>query len=65
VTVADLLLNDVRAFIRRFVVLDDHQADAVTLWAAHTHVFDAFGCTRISRSAPRRRGVARHGCLRC
>jgi hypothetical protein len=39
------LLNEVRDFIRRFVVLDDHQADAVALWVAHTHVFDAFGCT--------------------
>ena len=26
-------------------MLDDAQADAVTLWVAHTHVFDAFGCT--------------------
>jgi hypothetical protein len=43
--VSALLLEDVRTFVRRFVVLDDHQADAVTLWAAHTHVFDAFGCT--------------------
>lgn len=40
-----LLLDDVRAFVRRFVVLDDAQADAVALWIAHTHVFDAFGCT--------------------
>jgi hypothetical protein len=39
------LLDDVRTFIRRFVVLDDAQAVAATLWAAHTHVFDAFGCT--------------------
>jgi Protein of unknown function (DUF3631) len=39
------LLEDVRTFIRRFVVLDDAQADAVTLWAAHTHIFDAFGIT--------------------
>jgi hypothetical protein len=39
------LLSDVRSFIRRFVVLDDVQADAVTLWAAHTHIFEAFGCT--------------------
>jgi hypothetical protein len=39
------LLDDVCAFIRRFVVLDDHQAVAVTLWVAHTHVFEAFGCT--------------------
>jgi hypothetical protein len=40
-----VLLNDVRAFIRRFVVLDDHQGDAATLWAAATHVFEAFACT--------------------
>jgi Protein of unknown function (DUF3631) len=40
-----VLLDDVRAFIRRFVVLDDVQADAVTLWTAHTHAFDAFDCT--------------------
>jgi hypothetical protein len=39
------LLGDVRQFIRRFVALDDLQADAVTLWAAHTHVMDAFSCT--------------------
>jgi Protein of unknown function (DUF3631) len=44
-TSGSLTLDDVRGFIRRFVVLDDAQADAVTLWAAHTHVFDAFGCT--------------------
>jgi hypothetical protein len=43
--VSALLLEDVRTFIRRFVVLDDHQADAVTLWIAHTFVFFAFGCT--------------------
>jgi hypothetical protein len=39
------LLDDVCAFLRRFVVLTDHQATAVTLWAAHTFVFDAFSCT--------------------
>ncbi len=39
------VLEDVRIFIRRFVVLDDHQADAAALWAAHTHVHDAFGVT--------------------
>jgi hypothetical protein len=39
------VLNDVRAFIGRFVVLGDAQADAVTLWAAHTHVIEAFNCT--------------------
>ena len=40
-----LVLEDVRTFVRRFVVLDDHQALAVALWVAHTHVFDAFGIT--------------------
>jgi len=39
------LLDDVHNFVRRFVVLDDSQAVAVTLWAAHTHVFEAFACT--------------------
>lgn len=40
-----VLLEDVRAFVRRFVVLTDGQADAITLWIAHTHVFDVFGIT--------------------
>lgn len=35
------LLDDVGAFIRRFVVMSDAQADAVTLWIAHTHAVDA------------------------
>jgi hypothetical protein len=39
------VLDDTREFIRRFIILDDVQADAVTLWAAHTHVFEVFGCT--------------------
>jgi Protein of unknown function (DUF3631) len=39
------LLNDVRRFIGRFVVLNDDQATAATLFAANTHVFNAFGCT--------------------
>jgi hypothetical protein len=39
------ILEDVRTFIRRFVVLNDVQADAATLWAAHTHVIEAFICT--------------------
>jgi hypothetical protein len=43
--VSTIVLDDVRRFIRRFVMLDDAQADALTLWAAHTHVFGAFGCT--------------------
>src|SRR4029077_18577129 len=40
----------------RFVVLSDAQADAVTLWAAHTHVSDAFGCTPyLAISSPEKR----------
>lgn len=39
------VLSEVRSFIRRFVALDDHQADALSLWVAHTHVYDAFPCT--------------------
>ena len=32
-----VVLGDVVRFLRRFVVLSDRQADAVALWAAHTH----------------------------
>jgi hypothetical protein len=39
------LLDDVERFVRRFVVVNEHQAAAVVLWIAHTHVFDAFDCT--------------------
>ena len=42
---SSVLLEDIRSFVRRFVVLDDAQADAVTLWAAHAHLHGAFGCT--------------------
>jgi Protein of unknown function (DUF3631) len=56
VTAGSLILNDVREFIRRFVVLDNAQADAVTLWVAHTHVFEAFGCTPyLAISSPEKR----------
>jgi len=39
------LLGDVRAYIRQYVVLSDAQADAITLWVAHTHAFDAAEAT--------------------
>src|SRR5215204_2550337 len=42
---ANRILEDLRVFIRRFVVLTDAQADAVTLWVAHTHPIEAFSCT--------------------
>ena len=42
---AAALLSAVCAFARRYVVLSDHQAVAVTLWTAHTHAIDAADCT--------------------
>src|SRR5215471_6503771 len=36
-----VLLDDVVAFLRRFVVLSEPQADAVVLWIAHTHAIAA------------------------
>ena len=55
------VLEDVRTFIRRFVVLDDHQALAVALWVALTHVYDAFGITPylVITSALKRSGKTR------
>lgn len=42
----DTVLSDVRAFIARFCVFPDkHCLNAVTLWAAHTHVIDRFYTT--------------------
>jgi hypothetical protein len=31
----------VETFIRRFVVMSDEQAATISLWAAHSHCFDA------------------------
>lgn len=40
------LLDTIRAFIRRYVVLrDDHQAVTLALWVAHTHALSAAACT--------------------
>lgn len=39
------LLDGTQRFIRRFVVLSDHQAAAVTLWIAHTHAIKAADVT--------------------
>jgi hypothetical protein len=38
-------LDDVAAFVRRFVVLTDTQTDAVALWVFHTHAIDAADVT--------------------
>jgi hypothetical protein len=35
------ILHDVQAFVRRYVVLNDAQTVAVTLWVAHTHAIAA------------------------
>jgi hypothetical protein len=35
------LLDDVVAFVRRYVVLTDAQVDAIALWIAHTHALAA------------------------
>jgi hypothetical protein len=57
----NVLLDDVRAFVRRFVVLDDAQADLVALWVAHTHAAEAFYCTPYLAitSAEKRSGKSR------
>ena len=39
------LLTDIRTFVRRFVVLTDDQACAVSLWVAHTWAIDFAYCT--------------------
>jgi hypothetical protein len=41
----DLLLDDIVAFVRRFVVLSEEQADAVALWVLHTHALPAADTT--------------------
>jgi Protein of unknown function (DUF3631) len=40
-----LILEDIVRFLRRFVVLSEAQADAITLWIAHTYVLAAFDTT--------------------
>lgn len=37
-----VLLDDLTAFVRRFVALTTEQAWALALWIAHTHTFDCF-----------------------
>jgi len=55
------LLDDVRALIRRYVIVDDAQADALTLWAAHTHALAAAEATPYLavNSAEKRSGKTR------
>jgi hypothetical protein len=39
------VLDDVVGFLHRFVVLGDAQAEAIALWIAHTHAFEAADTT--------------------
>jgi hypothetical protein len=56
-----VLLNDVNTFLRRFVVMADAQADACTLWTAHTFAIDAAEATPYLAvtSAEKRSGKSR------
>jgi hypothetical protein len=55
------LLNRTANTIRRFVILNDHQLDAIALWVAHTHAFEAAQCTPYIyiNSAEKRSGKTR------
>lgn len=58
----DALLVDVERYLRRYVVVTDEQAIAITLWVAHTHaIFDAADCTPYLsiQSATRQAGKTR------
>ena len=44
-TSLDHTLTDVEAFIRRYVVVTDHQAVAVALWVLHTYAIDVADTT--------------------
>jgi hypothetical protein len=60
-TTLPAVLQDVRAFLYRYIVLSAQQAIAITLWVAHTHAIDAANSTpylNIS-SATRRAGKTR------
>jgi hypothetical protein len=37
-----VIVDDVESFVRRFVILDDHEALMVTLWVIHTHIFERY-----------------------
>ncbi len=55
------VLDASRAFLRRYVALGDAQADAITLWAAHTWALDAADATPYLEitSAEKRSGKTR------
>src|SRR5262249_61709285 len=39
------LLNDLRSFVGRYVVLSECQATVIPLWILHTHLIDSFDVT--------------------
>jgi 5S rRNA maturation endonuclease (ribonuclease M5) len=50
------LLDEITSTIRRYVVMDEHSADAAALWVLHTHALDAAYITpRLSISSPEMR----------
>lgn len=57
----DALLTTLVVWVRRYVVVTDAQAVAITLWIAHTHAIDAFDCTPYLQitSATKRSGKTR------
>ena len=52
------LLCDIAAFLRRYVVLTEHQQRALALWIAHTYAIDSADCTPyiLIQSAEKRSG---------
>jgi hypothetical protein len=58
------LLDDVVAFVRRYVVLSNEQATAVALWTVHTHAVDALGITPYLAITRRRSRAERRSCSR-
>ena len=50
------LLDGLAAIIKQYVVLEEHEADAVALWILHTYVFNAFTVTpRLGITSPEKR----------
>ena len=39
------LLGDLAAVVRRYLILDEHDAVALALWVVHTHAIDAVDIT--------------------
>jgi putative DNA primase/helicase len=49
------LLSEIAALLRRYIIINDEQADAIALWVAHTHVFDTGEhCPLLIVNAPER-----------